>query len=128
MRITVRVQLAAAYSMRQLSTNLSPHLTGYFPIKLQSLPEGSCVHAHVPVFQITTEGPYAPLCTFLEVLLTMVWCDLAPCGHYLYVCSQALNRVPELRVRLRFSLPHLARAAFEYYRRDEIALQGKSCF
>ena len=47
---------------------------GYFPIKLQSLPEGSCVHAHCPVFQITTEGPYAPLCTFLEVLLTFVWC------------------------------------------------------
>lgn len=46
---------------------------GYFPIKLQSLPEGSCIHAHVPVFQITTQGPYAPLCTFLEVLLTMLW-------------------------------------------------------
>ena len=50
---------------------------GYFPIRLQSLPEGSCLHAHCPVFQITTEGPYAPLCTFLEVLLTFVWCVAA---------------------------------------------------
>ena len=32
------------------------------------------MHAHCPVFQITTQGPYAPLCTFLEVLLTFVWC------------------------------------------------------
>ena len=46
---------------------------GYFPLKLQALQEGSCVHAHVPVFQITTSGDYAPLVTFMEVLLTMVW-------------------------------------------------------
>eukprot|EP00887_Chlorella_sp_A99_P003184 scaffold9.g3184.t1 len=46
---------------------------GYIPVKVQALPEGSCVHAHVPVYQITSEGPYAPLCTWLETLLTMVW-------------------------------------------------------
>ena len=46
---------------------------GYFPVTLQALPEGSCVHAHVPVYQITAEEPYAKLVTFLETLLTMVW-------------------------------------------------------
>ncbi|KAK9795195.1 hypothetical protein WJX73_003091 [Symbiochloris irregularis] len=46
---------------------------GYFPVKLEALPEGSCIHAHVPVFQLTTQGDFAPLCTFMEVLLTMVW-------------------------------------------------------
>ena len=46
---------------------------GFFPVTLQALPEGSCVHAHVPVYQITAEAPYAKLVTFLETLLTMVW-------------------------------------------------------
>lgn len=27
----------------------------------------------VVVLQITAEGEYAPLCTFLETLLTMIW-------------------------------------------------------
>jgi len=43
------------------------------PVRLQALPEGSVVHAHVPLFQIAAEGPYAPLCTYLETLLTHVW-------------------------------------------------------
>eukprot|EP00803_Ostreobium_quekettii_P004252 evm.model.scf_468.5 EVM.evm.TU.scf_468.5 scf_468:28650-33560(+) len=46
---------------------------GYFPIKVEALPEGTCIHAHVPVFQITAEGTYSPLLTYLETLLTMVW-------------------------------------------------------
>ncbi|CAL8467658.1 g7196 [Coccomyxa elongata] len=46
---------------------------GYFPIKLEALPEGTCVNAHVPVYQITSTGEFAPLCTYLETLLTMVW-------------------------------------------------------
>ncbi|GAB4816246.1 hypothetical protein N2152v2_003292 [Parachlorella kessleri] len=46
---------------------------GYMPVKLEALPEGTCVHAHVPVYQVTAEGEYASLCTFLETLLTMVW-------------------------------------------------------
>ncbi|PSC68478.1 nicotinate phosphoribosyltransferase [Micractinium conductrix] len=46
---------------------------GYMPVRLQALPEGSVVHARVPIFQITAEGEYAPLCTFLETLLTQVW-------------------------------------------------------
>jgi len=24
---------------------------GYFPVKLQALPEGSCIHARVPLYQ-----------------------------------------------------------------------------
>ncbi|KAK9865476.1 hypothetical protein WJX84_011030 [Apatococcus fuscideae] len=46
---------------------------GYFPVKLECLPEGTCIHPHVPVYQITSEGEYACLCTFMETLLTMVW-------------------------------------------------------
>uniref|UniRef100_A0A383W1M1 Nicotinamide phosphoribosyltransferase n=1 Tax=Tetradesmus obliquus TaxID=3088 RepID=A0A383W1M1_TETOB len=46
---------------------------GYFPVKIQALQDGTCVHAHVPVYQITAEDEYAPLCTFLETLLTMMW-------------------------------------------------------
>lgn len=46
---------------------------GYMPVKLEILPEGSCINAHVPVFQITAEAPYASLCTFLETLLVHSW-------------------------------------------------------
>ncbi|GMH45188.1 hypothetical protein BSKO_13145 [Bryopsis sp. KO-2023] len=46
---------------------------GYFPVKIEALPEGTCVHAHVPVYQLTAEGDYAHLCTFLETVMTMVW-------------------------------------------------------
>ncbi|QDZ24410.1 nicotinamide phosphoribosyltransferase [Chloropicon primus] len=46
---------------------------GYFPIKLEALPEGTCVNSHVPVFQITAEGKYTGLVTFFETLLCQVW-------------------------------------------------------
>ncbi|KAL4856811.1 Nicotinamide phosphoribosyltransferase [Chlorella vulgaris] len=46
---------------------------GYMPVRLQALPEGTCINAHVPIFQITAEGEYAPLCTYMETLLTQVW-------------------------------------------------------
>ncbi|CAG8567686.1 7188_t:CDS:10 [Diversispora eburnea] len=46
---------------------------GYFPVKIEALPEGTCCHVHTPVYQITAEGEYAPLVTFLETLLTMIW-------------------------------------------------------
>lgn len=26
---------------------------GYFPVKLQALPEGTCIHTHVPVYQVS---------------------------------------------------------------------------
>lgn len=46
---------------------------GYLPIKLETLPEGSVVGPHTPVYQITAEGKYARLVTFLETALTRVW-------------------------------------------------------
>ncbi len=46
---------------------------GYFPITLESLPDGSVVYPHVPLYQITAKGEYARLVTFMETLLTMVW-------------------------------------------------------
>jgi len=46
---------------------------GYFPIRLQALPEGTVANAHTPVYQITAEGEYSRLVTFFETLLTQVW-------------------------------------------------------
>lgn len=46
---------------------------GYFPIKIEALPEGSVVHVHTPVYQLTTTEEYSTLCTFFETLLTHVW-------------------------------------------------------
>jgi len=31
------------------------------------------VHVHTPVYQITSEGVYSHLCTYLETILTQVW-------------------------------------------------------
>jgi len=46
---------------------------GYFPVKIEALPEGTVVHIHTPVYQILAEKEYSKLVTFLETLLTMVW-------------------------------------------------------
>jgi nicotinamide phosphoribosyltransferase len=46
---------------------------GYMPVTLAALPDGSAVHARVPVFQITADAPYAALVTYLETLLVQVW-------------------------------------------------------
>lgn len=46
---------------------------GYFPIKVEALPEGTVIYPHVPVYQITAEAPYAHLCTYLETLMTHIW-------------------------------------------------------
>ena len=46
---------------------------GYFPVTIKSLPEGSVIYPHVPVFQITAEKEYARLVTYLETVLTMIW-------------------------------------------------------
>jgi nicotinic acid phosphoribosyltransferase len=46
---------------------------GYFPVKVEALPEGSVVYKHVPVYQITAKDKYARLVTFLETLLTQIW-------------------------------------------------------
>ena len=46
---------------------------GYFPVKIEALPEGTVCYPHVPVYQITAEGDYSRLVTFLETIMTMVW-------------------------------------------------------
>lgn len=46
---------------------------GYFPIKIEALPEGSVIYPHEPVYQITAENEWSPLVTFFETLLTHVW-------------------------------------------------------
>ncbi|KAG0265950.1 hypothetical protein DFQ27_000258 [Actinomortierella ambigua] len=46
---------------------------GYFPVKIEALPEGTAIHAHVPVYQITAVGEMSRLVTFLETILTMIW-------------------------------------------------------
>lgn len=46
---------------------------GYFPVKIEALPEGSVIYPHVLVYQITAEGKYSRLVTFLETLLTQCW-------------------------------------------------------
>jgi hypothetical protein len=73
---------------KDLFTKFVKENDGYFPgmlkflciflltlriVKIEALPEGSVVHAHTPVYQMTTEGEYARLCTFLETILTHVW-------------------------------------------------------
>ena len=42
-------------------------------MKIEALPEGTAIHAHVPVYQIIAEGEMSRLVTYLETLLTMVW-------------------------------------------------------
>ncbi|KAJ2381157.1 hypothetical protein GGI05_006074 [Coemansia sp. RSA 2603] len=46
---------------------------GYFPVRIEALPEGSVVYPHTPVIQITAEQEYAPLVTYLETVLLMSW-------------------------------------------------------
>ncbi|KAJ2806403.1 hypothetical protein H4R21_000879 [Coemansia helicoidea] len=46
---------------------------GYFPVRIEALAEGSVVYPHTPVAQITARGEYAPLVTYLETVLLMVW-------------------------------------------------------
>ncbi|KAG0082420.1 hypothetical protein BGZ92_011758 [Podila epicladia] len=58
---------------RDLFVKIVKDYDGYFPVKVEALPEGTAVHAHVPAFQITAEGEMSRLVTYLETLLTMVW-------------------------------------------------------
>lgn len=46
---------------------------GYFPVKIQCLRDGTVAHIHVPLYQITAEGEYSRLVTYLETVLTHVW-------------------------------------------------------
>lgn len=33
---------------------------GYFPVKIQALQDGTCVHAHVPVYQVSSSLELLP--------------------------------------------------------------------
>uniref|UniRef100_A0A6B2L2A5 Nicotinamide phosphoribosyltransferase n=1 Tax=Arcella intermedia TaxID=1963864 RepID=A0A6B2L2A5_9EUKA len=46
---------------------------GWFPVKIQALPEGTVCNVRVPVYQITAKKEYAKLVTFLETVLTHLW-------------------------------------------------------
>lgn len=46
---------------------------GYFPVTIQALPEGSVAYIGTPVYQMTATDEYAPLVTFLETIMTMLW-------------------------------------------------------
>ena len=46
---------------------------GYFPIKIEALPEGSVAYVGTPIYQITTLNEYSNLVTYLETVLTMLW-------------------------------------------------------
>lgn len=58
---------------KQLFLKFIRENNGYFPVRVQALPEGTCAHIHTPVYQITAEGEYSRLVTFLETILTHVW-------------------------------------------------------
>jgi nicotinic acid phosphoribosyltransferase len=46
---------------------------GYFPVRIEALPEGTVANIHVPVYQIFAYKQYSRLVTFLETILTQVW-------------------------------------------------------
>jgi nicotinic acid phosphoribosyltransferase len=58
---------------RDLLTRVVEEHDGYLPVKIEALPEGTVANARVPVYQITAEGDFARLVTFLETILTQVW-------------------------------------------------------
>ena len=58
---------------RDLFSKFITENKGYFPIKLEILPEGTVANVRVPVYQITAKGEYARLVTFFETILTHVW-------------------------------------------------------
>jgi len=52
---------------------------GYFPVRLETLEEGTVAYPHIPVYVLTAEKEYSRLCTFLETLLTMIWYPTTVC-------------------------------------------------
>lgn len=72
-----RTHMAPTYTKfpfpRQLFEKFIRENNGFFPVTIEALPEGTAVHARIPVYQISASGEYAHLCTYLETLLTHVW-------------------------------------------------------
>lgn len=46
---------------------------GYFPVRIEALPEGTVANVHTPVYQIFATKEYSRLITFLETILTQLW-------------------------------------------------------
>lgn len=69
---------------KDLFTKMVKENNGYFPVKLQCLPEGTCANIHVPTYIITAEGEWSRLVTFLETLLTHIWypCTVATLSRF----------------------------------------------
>ncbi|KAI8607469.1 nicotinate phosphoribosyltransferase family-domain-containing protein, partial [Chytriomyces sp. MP71] len=58
---------------RDLFQKIIDENDGYFPVKIEALPEGSVVYPHTPALQITASGEYSRLVTYLETVLTHLW-------------------------------------------------------
>lgn len=58
---------------KRLFERIIEEFNGWFPVRIEALDEGSIIAPHVPVYTITAEKDFAPLVTFLETILTMVW-------------------------------------------------------
>lgn len=58
---------------KQLFLDFIRENNGYFPVRIEALPEGTVANVHVPVYQITATGKYSALVTFFETILTHVW-------------------------------------------------------
>ena len=56
---------------------------GYFPVRIESLPEGTVANVHVPVYQIFAEKEYTRLVTFLETILTQVRVIICGICHHI---------------------------------------------
>lgn len=64
--------------------------SGYFPIKVECLPEGFVGYPHLPVYQITCTNEYSRLVTFLETVFTHIWypCTVATLSRK---CKQVID-------------------------------------
>ncbi|KAF9436244.1 hypothetical protein BGZ76_004499 [Entomortierella beljakovae] len=62
---------------KDLFVKIVQEYDGYFPVRIEALPEGTVYHPHVPAYQIFAEGEMTRLVTYLETLLTMIWYPIA---------------------------------------------------
>lgn len=58
---------------RDLWISVVEENNGRLPFTIKALPDGSVIYPHVPFIEITAEGKYAPLVTWLETKLMHIW-------------------------------------------------------
>ena len=56
-----------------LFNNIVDENDGWFPVKIETLPEGSVGYVGTPVYQMVAKGKYSRLVTWLETIMTMLW-------------------------------------------------------